>query len=123
MGAKKKKKYPLIQIGELERAIGTSSGQLSFPDSAGWPLLIASLRAVQILGYILYTQPLILEEVKRDVLFYGRDPESVGNRTAVLSPLTGAIMSPGSKQLFPSFLPEGLAPTSGTRRTPTPNLL
>ena len=67
------------------------------------------------LGYILYTKPLILEEVKRDVLFYGQDPGSVGNGTAVSSPLTGAIMSPGSKQPFPSFFPEGLAPTGGTR--------
>ena len=70
------------------------------------------------LGYILYTKPLILEEVKRDVLFDGRDPGSVGNGTAVSPPLTGAIMSPGSKQLFPSFLPESQAPTSGTRQTP-----
>ena len=61
---------------------------------------------------------MILEEVKRDVLFYGRDPGSVGNGTAVSPPLTGAIMSPGSKQPFPSFLPYGQAPTSGTRRTP-----
>ena len=70
------------------------------------------------LGYILYTKPLILEEVKRDVLFDGRDPGSDGNGTAVSTPLTGAIMLPGSKQPFPSFLPEGQAPTSGTLRTP-----
>ena len=63
---------------------------------------------------------MILEEVKRDVLFDGRDPRSVGNGTAVSSPLAGAIVSPGSKWPFPSVLPKGLAPTSGTRRTPPP---
>ena len=47
-----------------------------------------------------------------------RDPRSVGNGTAVSSPLTGAIVLPGSKWPFPSVLPEGLAPTSGTRQTP-----
>ena len=61
---------------------------------------------------------MILEEVKRDVLFYGWDLGSVGNGTAVSPPLTGAIMSPGSKQPFPSFLPEGQAPTIGSCRTP-----
>ena len=70
------------------------------------------------LGYILYTKPLILEDVKRDVPFDGWDRGSVGNETAVSPQLTGAIMSPGSKQPFPSFLPEGQAPTSGTRQTP-----
>ena len=67
---------------------------------------------------ILRTKPIILEEVKRDVLFCGRDPGSVGNGTAVSPPLTGAIMSPGSKHPFPSFLPDGQAPTSRIRRTP-----
>ena len=67
---------------------------------------------------VLHNKPIILEEVERDVLFCGRDPGSVGNRTAVSPPLTGAIMSPGSKRPFPSFLPVGQAPTSGTRRTP-----
>ena len=39
-----------------------------------------------------------MEEVKRDVLFYGWDPGSVGNGTAVSSPLTGAIMLPGKSR-------------------------
>ena len=40
---------------------------------------------------------------------------------AVSPPLMGAIMSPWGQQPFPSFLPAGKAPMSGTRRTP--NLL
>ena len=118
MGANKKKKYPLIQIGELERAhrnVSWSTLLSGFCWSAFahcFPLCCAGLVD------IFHTKPIILEEVKRDVLFYGRDPGSVGNGTAVSPPLTGAMMSPGSKQPFPSFLPDGQAPTSGTRRTP-----
>ena len=48
-----------------------------------------------------------MDVVEKDVLFCGQDPGSVGNGTAVSPLLTGAIMSPGSKQPFPSFLPVG----------------
>ena len=114
---RRKKKYPLIQIGELERA-HRNVVWLTFLSGFCW-LAFAHCFPPRCadLGYILYTKPLILEEVKRDVLFDGRDPGSVGNGTAVSSPLTGAIMSPGSKQPFPSVLPEGLAPAGGTPLT------
>ena len=73
---KKEEKKPLIQIGELERA----------HRNVVWSTLLSKFCWLAFahcfpprcadLGYILYTKPLFLEEVKRDVLFDGRDPGS-----------------------------------------------